>query len=174
MKKVTGFTLVELMVGMAIAGILLFSAPSFVNIVKNNQQVTRVNTLLLAMTSARDEAITQNAPVSVCQSNDTVSCTDKGWKDGWIVFTDTGVAGKVDGTDRVLVKQTAMDADTSLTSTNFPNFLTYSSDGTSSSAGSFTMCDDRGANHAVSLCIAATGRLHTDKQDCAGKAITCP
>ncbi|MDA1074954.1 MAG: GspH/FimT family pseudopilin [Proteobacteria bacterium] len=174
MNKDTGFTLVELMVGLAIAAILLFSAPSFVNIVKNNQQATQVNSLLMALTNARDEAITMNSTVSVCQSDDRLECTDSGWADGWIVFSDTGVLGTVDATDRVLSIQTPLDDDTSVTSGTFPDFITYLADGTSSAAGSFAMCDDRGAAHARSLCVAATGRLNTSANNCAGAAISCP
>ena len=173
MNNTNGFTLVEVMVTLAIAAILLFAAPSFVDIIKSNEQTTQANGLLFALINARDESIKRNAPVSVCQSDDGVDCGDAGWDQGWIVFVDENDAGTVDGDDRVLQVFAAMYDDASLTSDNFPSFITSLSDGTSNGSGEFVMCDSRGADHALALCVSTTGRVNLSKSDCAGGAIQC-
>jgi type IV fimbrial biogenesis protein FimT len=175
MIKPNGFTLVEVMVTLVIAATLLFSIPSFVGIIKNNRQTTQANSLFFALTAARDESIKRNGPVSVCQSDDGADCSNTGWQDGWIVFVDDNAGGTVDGADIVLQVFEAIDADSELDSDDFPAFITYLSDGTSNSAGNFAMCDDRGAAHAVTVCIAATGRPSVSYEACVGGGdIECP
>ena len=78
MNKNRGFTLVELMVALTVMLVLMVAAPSFVTLIKNNRQTINVNTLLLAMTAARDEAIKRNGAVSVCQTDDGQECSDGG------------------------------------------------------------------------------------------------
>lgn len=51
---------------------------------------------------ARIEAVTRELPVSVCASSDGVACTGASWKDGWLVFSDAGIPGTIDGDDIVL------------------------------------------------------------------------
>lgn len=169
-----GFTLVEMMVVVALVVVVMFSAPSFVNMIKSNEQTSAANSLLFALTNARDESVTRNAPVTVCQSDDGETCSDGGWQDGWIVFTDDDTRGTVDGTDAVLQAFPVISDDTSLSSTNFPTFATFLSDGTSASSGTFALCDDRGAAHALSICIEPTGRVDVRSDNCAGSAIVCP
>lgn len=173
-KTSRGFTLVELMVTMTVIVILMAAAPTFVSIIKNNRQAIEVNTLLMAMAGARDEAIKRNTQVSVCQTSDGEECTDEGWHEGWMIFSDGGVAGKVDGADTILQVFPGVSADTTLSSESFPEFVAFISDGTSNAAGGFMLCDDRGEEHAVSLCVAATGRVTSATHNCAGGAIECP
>ncbi|MBL4712788.1 MAG: GspH/FimT family pseudopilin [Gammaproteobacteria bacterium] len=90
MKKHIGFTLIELIVTMAIVGILLVvGLPSLKTMVQGNQLVASSNDLLAALTVARSEAIKNNASVSICESSDGTSCASTGkWQNGWIVFID--------------------------------------------------------------------------------------
>ena len=169
-----GFTLVELMIVITVIVILMSTAPSFVTIVKNNRQTLQINSLLLALTAARDEAIKRNGAVSVCQTADGSECTDDNWANGWMVFVDGETEGRLDDDDTVLQIFPPVDNDTTLTSAVFPEYIAYLSDGTANTAGSFTMCDDRGSDYAVSLCVAATGRLNAVRDDCSGEAIVCP
>lgn len=169
-----GFSLTELMVGLAITGVLLFSTPSFVGMSKNNAQTASANNLLFAMNYARDESITRNASISVCQSADGASCTDSGWGDGWIVFVDGGVAGTVDGADAVVQVFQQVAEESSLESGDFPDFISYLPDGTSNASGGFQLCDDRGAAHALAICVNPTGRVSVNHEDCDGGAIECP
>ena len=83
-----GFTLLELMVTIGVAGVLLtLGVPSFVDVVRNNRAATNVNELVTAFSIARSESIKRGWNVSVCRSSNGATCTGA-WSDGWIVFRD--------------------------------------------------------------------------------------
>lgn len=88
MRRALGFTLLELMVTVTVAGVIFaFGVPSFVDLVRNNRAATNVNELLTAFSIARSEAIRRGWNITVCRSSDGVTCGDD-WADGWVVFRD--------------------------------------------------------------------------------------
>ena len=173
MKNLKGFTLVEAMVTIAVASLMFIAIPNFVSMLERNQQSTQINSLAMAINLARDQAVVTNNAVSVCQSSNGTACTATGWDDGWIVYTDGNTLGAVDGTDVVLQVYPALAAQTTLTSTNFANFISYNGDGLSNASGGFALCNTSGSGDAFSLCVAATGRAQTGHYACGGGAINC-
>lgn len=87
--SVRGFTLVELMVTVAIAAVLLVIAvPSFTLAMNTNRLAALTNDMVTSLQIARMEAIRRGVPVSVCGSTDGATCAaDENWT-GWIVFAD--------------------------------------------------------------------------------------
>ena len=73
--RARGFTLVELMITIAVAAVLLVIAvPSFRNITNSNRLTTAANTMVNALNTARMEAIKLNATTQFCSdlaSNNT-------------------------------------------------------------------------------------------------------
>ena len=111
--KSSGFTLLELMVVLAIAAILVtLSAPAFNRLIKTTQMSSTVNTFLADMRYARTEAIRRGGWVVLCRSNNPeaalptcVSSTDvagSGWVSGWIVFYDVENNGGLTTTQPLL------------------------------------------------------------------------
>jgi type IV fimbrial biogenesis protein FimT len=81
-----GFTLVELMVVIAMVGILaMLAVPSWEAIQTRTAIRTLVNDYTSSLAFARSEAVRQNAPVTVCPSNNGTVCTDSNVEAGWIV-----------------------------------------------------------------------------------------
>ena len=77
--KPNGFTLIELMVVVALAAILAsLAAPSFKSFVSGQRIKTAASDFAMAAILARSEAIKRNAVV-------TISPASTGWKDGWSV-----------------------------------------------------------------------------------------
>lgn len=89
-KTLQGFTLVELIVTLAVAAILMGTAvPSFTSLMNSNRLATQANDLLGAVMIARSEAIRLNRRVILCSSNDGATCASEAarWS-GWLVFVD--------------------------------------------------------------------------------------
>jgi len=81
-----GFTLVELMVTLAVLVILLtIAAPSFQNVTLGSRLSSYANSLVASAHLARSEAIKRNAVVTLCVSSDGTSCGAGDWAQGWIV-----------------------------------------------------------------------------------------
>lgn len=67
--RTRGFTLVELMITIAVAAVLLMIAvPSFRNITNSNRLTTAANTMVNALNTARMEAIKLNATTQFCSN----------------------------------------------------------------------------------------------------------
>lgn len=81
-KRFGGFTLIELMVTVAIAAVLAFVAiPSLTTYMRNAALTSAANTLLASMNAARSEAMKRGQNAMVVPANNG---TD--WNNGWIVF----------------------------------------------------------------------------------------
>ena len=83
MNRVKGFTLVELMVTIAIAAILLgIAIPSFQTVSRNNAVRTTANDLISTINIARQQSMSMRSEVEVQPALG-------GWGDGWkLVFSD--------------------------------------------------------------------------------------
>lgn len=85
-----GFSLIELMVAIAIVAILLAVAfPSFEDSMRRNRLATTTNELLGSVALARSEAIRNTRGAGICASADGLACGDD-WNLGWLVWTDNG------------------------------------------------------------------------------------
>ena len=75
MKVCRGFTLLELMVAIAVLAVLAtIGVPSFQNLIQNNRVTTQTNELVTALTFARAEAVKRGRSVQV-----DVVAADPGW-----------------------------------------------------------------------------------------------
>lgn len=93
--EIRGFTLVELVVTLAVAALLLTLAlPSFAELLRRNRLATANNELVTALHVARAEALRRGRPVSVCASSNQRSCAGStDWTTGWVVFEDNAATG---------------------------------------------------------------------------------
>jgi len=96
-RNYNGFTLIELMTTLLIAGVILgIGVPAFNQFIATNQMAAGVNDLTSALHLARTEAVKRRANVTICPSAnpmaDPPACDNGGsFADGWIVFVDCTV-----------------------------------------------------------------------------------
>lgn len=163
MKKVQGFTIVELMVTLLVASVLIAMAgPPFLSSVRNNRILSATNQLVSHLSYARSEAIRLNTAVNLGRTSSTPS----DWAGGWTVYTDTGSAtgnSAFGGSDVLLRSFEGYDGGTILiTPSSAGNqWIAYRSNGTLSEGGStvlIAVCDDRGVNYGRLITVSVTGR----------------
>lgn len=87
-----GFTLVELMVTLAVIAIVVsIAAPSFGQLIRENRAATQANNVLASIQLARSEAINRGIEVTM------LPASNSNWHEGWTVFTDWDADGVFDG-----------------------------------------------------------------------------
>jgi type IV fimbrial biogenesis protein FimT len=164
-NAVKGFTLIELMMTLAIAAILLTVAvPSFHSFTQNSRLTKQVNLLAATISTARGEAAKRAVNVVVCQTNEptaaTPACngTSGTWSDGWVVFADAdGDAAVNAASDVVAAFQTESGVNLL---TDAGTEVVFKPDGSTAEGTTvtFAICDSRGVNHGKKLDVATTGR----------------
>lgn len=89
-NSLLGFSLVELLVAIAIVAILVAAAfPSFEGSLRRNRLATTTNELIASVSLARSEAIRSTDGGGVCASADGLACGSD-WNAGWLVWVDGG------------------------------------------------------------------------------------
>jgi type IV fimbrial biogenesis protein FimT len=83
-----GFSLIELLVVISIILVLTLCAiPSFKTYLSHSKEQVLLSQLIRSIQLARSEAITRNAAVTLCHSNNSIDCTGE-WKNGAILMEE--------------------------------------------------------------------------------------
>ena len=180
-----GFTLIELMVALAILAILVtIAAPSLRDAVLNARMTAQANDLMGDLNIARSEAVKRNQRVYLCTSTNGTTCTASQWRDGWMVFVDTNGNNLWNAGELPLKATPAFDAGNNLTVNNDLTvggirYVLYRPSGASNIANltiQFIMCDarntaavgaQRAANRGRLIEINSTGRPVATRRTCA-------
>jgi type IV fimbrial biogenesis protein FimT len=178
MRAHQGFTLIELMVTVAVLAVLMMIAvPSFVTFIQNARLSSQSSDLTTALMYARSEAVARNRPVSVCAVPSSFSiancptptnpaaapganCACSGvtsWEPGYAVFVDANSNGTIDTGDTVLRAYQTLAGNNTLRGPNA--FVTFTGNGYSSGfSGNMRLCDSRGTNNSRRIVLTNQGR----------------
>jgi type IV fimbrial biogenesis protein FimT len=150
--KSNAFTLIELLIAIALISILmLIAAPKIQHVVNQNRVIAGVNQIVAAINFARSEAIKRNEIVTFCPSADHKTCNGQ-WRDGQIVLAGENVL-------RIFQALPKQDSLTWRSSLGKNTMLQMSPTGfTAGQTGSFYYCptDNR---YAKRIIVEQTGRV---------------
>ena len=123
MKTSAGFTLIELMIVLAVIVILTtVVTPNFGPFVQQSRMDSIQGRLLTSVSMARSEAIRRDVQVTVCARNTTENMANyscgSSWANGWVVVAGTE-AVRVEEPPAAVITLTGSDEDGSITSIAF-------------------------------------------------------
>lgn len=146
-----GFTLIELMVTLAVAAILLAVAiPSYQTMVMNNRQNSVVDAVTSALNYARNSALSGDRSITLCPNGGGAAC-GAGWNTGWIVTT--APAAPV-----VVLTTTALKAGGPTVKTNGGSVsMVFSARGLVNGSDTFVVCDSRGSAFGRAVMVNPVG-----------------
>jgi type IV fimbrial biogenesis protein FimT len=171
-NTVTGVTLVELLVTIAVVAILLtLGVGGFRTLIANAKMTNAANNLIGHLQFARSEAVKRSAEISLCPSTTGTVCvaqSDGSWEIGYIV--------KLDATGQVLrwVGPSEMAGITVTKGGTSPRIV-FKGDGTASGyACTLTLCDTGDPANKRGVIISNVGRVRVSDYATGGSALTCP
>ncbi|MCG8276163.1 GspH/FimT family pseudopilin [Stenotrophomonas sp. NLF4-10] len=116
--RARGFSLLELMVTVAVLAILMaIAVPGFSALINRDRLTSQANELVAVIQYARSEAVRLNGPVTLCPSADGAACSGSDWSRSIVLATrNNAVLRQFSGNGRA-----AISADV--------NDVTFSADG---------------------------------------------
>lgn len=173
-KYSKAFTLLELMVTVAIAAIVMtMGVPGFSHVVKNSRLTTDANALIASFNFARSEAVKRQREIFVRRKGST----SENWDGGWDIFIDENSNQTFnDGTDELL-KTFPSSKNTVRSGEIYDDWISFlpsgviDSSGTTDGDDSFRICSTAGdTDNSRKITINRVGRSRASEGDVA----SCP
>lgn len=157
MRFTRGFTLIELMVTIAVLAIVIsIAVPSFSGMLRENRSLALTSELQGAIQLARSEAVKRRGNVVICRRNAAGTACDNSadWAAGWIILSG-GIVIKV------------WDSVTGLVVAGPDTGLTFKSNGTVTAAANFAVNTQSCSGlQKRTLEVTAIGTTTQKKIDC--------
>ena len=161
-----GFALIELLIALAVFGLLLgLAVPSYYDWIASRQLANHAEYLAETLNQARSEAVKHGSRVNLCKSADGKQCAMAGtWSMGWIMFADDDIDGQVDATEG-FIRRDGPPGDGITVSANKPldRYVSYTSFGYARllngalQMGTFVVC--KPGQKAIHVVLANSGRV---------------
>ena len=157
MNKESAFTLIELMVTIAILAIIAtLAAPNLSQMLRNTKVNTSSGDILSFLQQSRTEAIRLGKTVTVCASSDGTNCLGTN-KTNWSV----GLIAKYSGSTTPIQKLTFESPQLSITA---PETITFNSVGSTTAEHEITVTIPDSNTYFV--CVEVIGRAFKSKTGC--------
>jgi type IV fimbrial biogenesis protein FimT len=160
-----GFSLIELMIALAIFGLLLgLGIPSYGWWIGSRQLANHAEYLTETLNLARSEAIKRGMRVNLCKSRDRKQCDHAAsWDAGWIMFADENRDGSIEASENVIRSEgPARDRITISANRPLADYVSYTSFGYARmlsgalQMGTFVVC--KPGQDAIQVVLANSGR----------------
>ena len=180
-RRALGFTMIELLMTIAIAAILTsLTIPSFRYITNSNRIASELNGLLGDLQLARSQAIRDGRYVTVCQSSDSNTCTNSNdWRGGWIVFSDPTNVGIWDAGEIYIRKQKPFSGTDTFVASNNVSVITFNREGYAvglAGNGTLLTLQDTTNNSAWTRCLLVniSGQMTSERANDPTNVVACP
>jgi type IV fimbrial biogenesis protein FimT len=162
--RAPGFTLMELMAAVTIAGILLtLAVPSYQNVRRNNQLIADANGYVSTLQFARTEAVRRGKNIHISAINSTDNASEYGT--GLTVWFDSNSNGNLDANEELRVLPKAAPG-IAVDSNSNHSALSFSARGDVDGPDEWLICDDRSGETGRRVAILASGMLEISKYAC--------
>jgi type IV fimbrial biogenesis protein FimT len=165
-----GFTLVELLVTIAILAIVMAIAIPNIN-TGRSLVVNQAREFNSSLNFARNEAVNQSRVVVMCPSDDASEddpgC-DETWHNGWVVYVDQDNNGEA-GAGEVLRRHTSLKGAVTIAASPALTSISFDNRGFTDDASDFLFCSDADKASGRTVMLARSGRAMRSKV-----VSTCP
>lgn len=176
-RRVRGISLIELLTGVAVAGIsLALVVPGWGSITNSNRITTAANSLLADLRYARSTAVTRNRRIGLCPSSDGHSCNGqpRSWHAGYIIFVDIDSNRQRDSGEKLLQVRGARTQGLRIHSTDGRPAISFRPDGAAWSTNtSFSVCQGGALNANRAVVLYGSGRARVDRMLPGNGVIDC-
>lgn len=166
-RKTAGFTLIELMITLAVAATLaMIGAPALGNLLARVRESSAEAKIAGTLRHARTAAVMDNTRIIVCPSNDGRHCrSGLDWQHGWIVAPDADHDGQPDAGRQVIAALPAMAAGNRVITSAGRTHIVFHPNGNSAGSNArFTICHAR-ERDGKSVVVSNSGRVRVADPD---------
>ena len=158
--RLPGFTLIEMLVAIALMGILLaFALPSFNSLIDKHRVEAMASSLMASVSHARSEAARRGQTVVIRQRSE---CSSADWSCGWDTVVGSGdsfeIVRRQDPDERVAIEKSTLGS------------LSFDPMGRSASVAGFSFypAGNEDSPNVAAVCMALGGRtrLHKGRATC--------
>lgn len=168
-----GFSLVETLTGLTIAGVLSSLSIGIGSMVSSHAVTAEVNGLMADMAYARSAAITRRQTITICASNDNINCDRaSAWEQGWIIFTDEDRDRRRDSGDQLLRVQGPLSKGSQMhQGSGYYYYMIYRPTGSVFPNATFTFC--HGPDYRRAIIVFRSGRSRVSSVSSSGDSLEC-
>ncbi len=175
-RQIEGFTLIELMVTVAVAIIVLaVGIPAYDSMMANNRAVAQANMFVTAVNLAKSEAISKNRTTIICAnasatnvSAASLACSSSGgsdWANGWFVFNDEDGDQAHDSGETVKIWQALERGSNVAASVDMVRFSSMGENVGGATNFQLTQ-DDSTGNQTRCISVNALGQIRVERAAC--------
>lgn len=166
MQRTTGFTFPQLLISLAVAGVLAGTAlPAYTQAIARTRVTDAMAALSSSLLRASSEALMSSSHVTLCPSQEGATCTrSRDWQPGWIIFVDSNGSRSREPGESLIGSQQPLATSVRVRSSAGRDHVTYQPRGDASGTnGTFVICAEGHPDSARLLVLANSGRWRPAK-----------